>query len=156
MRNDANATPPVRKLTGIAGNPGAAGRSRHNTAPPTAPISNAAICTKEPLVTSSRAAAISARAARGRSGQRFRAILHTACATTATATSFKPCSTASVVGPSRCGAKSAKANITSAEGKVKPAHAANAPPQPARRSVPAKYGDVLLYPFQRGDLIKQA
>ena len=61
-------------------------------------------------------------------------MLHTACATTATATSFKPCKTASVVGPSSRGANSAKPNITIAEGNVKPAQAANAPAQPARRS----------------------
>ncbi len=61
-------------------------------------------------------------------------MFHIACATTATATSFSPCITAFVVGPSRCGAKSAKPNITAAEGRVKPAQAANAPLQPARRS----------------------
>ena len=68
-----------------------AGRSRHSSAPPTAPISKRQIWTKAPLTTSRSAAAKSARAARARSGQRFRAMLHTACATTATATSFKPC-----------------------------------------------------------------
>ncbi len=121
-------------LTGIAGSPGSAGSSRHSNAPPIAPISNAAIWTNEPPATSSNAAASSARAARARSGHRLRAMLQTACATTATATSFNPCSTASVVGPSRRGANSAKANITIAEGRVNPAQAASAPPQPARRN----------------------
>jgi len=81
VRNSANASPPVRRVTGIAGKSGAAGRLRHNNAPPTAPISNDAIWTNEPLITNSSAAASKARAARGRSGQRFRAMLHTAWAT---------------------------------------------------------------------------
>jgi hypothetical protein len=64
----------------------------------------------------------------------LRAMLHTAWATTATATSLSPCNTAFIAAPSRCGASSAKANMTIAEGRVKPAQAANAPLQPARRN----------------------
>ena len=66
-----------------------------------------------------------------RSGQRFRAMPQTACATTATATTFSPCSqgasaTASVVTPY------AKSTSTMADGSVNPTHAATPPRSPAR------------------------
>jgi hypothetical protein len=60
-------------------------------------------------------------------------MVHTACATTATATSFKPCASARVSGAASRGASQAKANMINADGGAKPSQAANAPAQLARR-----------------------
>ena len=70
---------------------------------------------------------------RRRSGVRVRAIPHTAWATTATATSFRPWITAWAQTPLMNPTPKANTVIKIADGKVKPAQAANAPGQPARR-----------------------
>ena len=72
--------------------------------------------------------------ARRRSGHSLCAMLQTAWATIATATSWRPCRIAVSVGPCILGASCAKAKRRTADGRVKPAQAARAPAQPARRS----------------------
>ena len=62
----------------------------------------------------------------------------TACATTATATSFSPCRKPSARGPLIAEALSAKATRTIAEGRVKPAHAASPPMRPLPRRTPSE------------------
>ena len=62
------------------------------------------------------------------------AVLLTACATTATAISFKPWIRPVPTGPPRRGASIAKASSNRTEGSVKPHHAANPPRHPARSS----------------------
>lgn len=69
---------------------------------------------------------------RRQSGQSVRAMLQTACATTTTAVSMSPCSTACIRGPGSAGIHRAKAYMASAEGRVNPTQAANAPSHPAR------------------------
>ena len=62
--------------------------------PITPPATIAPICPSAVGTASARIAAPTAIVARSRSGQRLRAMPHTACATTATATIFSPCSQA--------------------------------------------------------------
>ena len=76
-------------------------------------------------------AAANAIEARGASEARVRAIDQTAWATTATATTMRPCSHPAVVIPDPC-TRSAKTTIAMADGKVKPAQAAMPPKKPAR------------------------
>jgi hypothetical protein len=80
------------------------------------------------------ATAASAIAARARSGVRLLAMPQIACATTATATSFRPWSTPSAKGPVNAVAPSAKAKRMRADGMVKANHAAN----PAKQTVAAQ------------------
>ena len=76
-------------------------------------------------------AARSARVARARSGQSACAMLQTACTTTATVAIFKPCNQPALPAPSVAMPKANKVSA-SADGKVKPSQAANAPGRPAR------------------------
>ena len=75
------------------------------------------------------AAAIAIEARRA-SAAMVRAIVQTACATTATATTISPCSQPAADTPDPC-TSSAKATRAIADGKVKPAHAASPPGIPA-------------------------
>jgi hypothetical protein len=75
-------------------------------------------------MTSAAAAAIDART---RSGHSVRAIPATACATMATATSFKPWMRPIPIGPLNAAAPFAKTTRAIADGKVKPIQAASAP-----------------------------
>ena len=59
-----------------------------------------------------------------------------ACATTATATSFRPCRIPSASGPVKAVAPSAKAKRMRADGMVKANHAANPPSRPLPRRMP--------------------
>ncbi|CFN26153.1 Uncharacterised protein [Bordetella pertussis] len=61
-------------------------------------------------------------------------MLQTACATTATAASFSPCSAPEAARPSSCPRPSANASMNSADGRVKAIQAAAMPAQPARAS----------------------
>src|SRR6185312_10613414 len=102
---------------------------------PTA-ASNITTTCVEGLANSNRPAHDSAaRTRRGQSGQRLRAMLHTAWATTATAVSRSPCKIGSHHPRAPCGASAvasiAKAYISKADGKVNPTQAATAPRQPA-------------------------
>jgi hypothetical protein len=72
--------------------------------------------------------------ARGRSAHSDFAIPHTAWATTATATTLSPWIAPTAAGPAIAPTPSAKAISSSADGSVKPTHAASAPSQPARPS----------------------
>ena len=60
-----------------------------------------------------------------------------ACATTATATSFRPWRMPSAKGPVKAAAPSAKANRMSADGMVKANHAASPPSRPLPRNMPS-------------------
>ncbi len=60
-----------------------------------------------------------------------------ACATTATATSFRPWSTPSAKGPVNAVAPSAKAKRMIADGMVKANHAASPPSRPLPRRMPS-------------------
>ncbi|CAG2157495.1 hypothetical protein LMG19282_05471 [Cupriavidus campinensis] len=64
---------------------------------------------------------------RGASGQSERAMPHTACATTATAATFRPCSRPSGTWLPVADSPSASTISAMAEGMVKPSHAASAP-----------------------------
>jgi hypothetical protein len=59
-----------------------------------------------------------------------------ACATTATATSLRPCRKPSAIGPLNAAAPIAKANRIRAEGIVKANHAARPPKRPWPRRMP--------------------
>ena len=56
----------------------------------------------------------------------------TACATTATATSFRPLSQVALLTSPNASTPYAKASMSSADGSVKPTQAANMPSGPAR------------------------
>ena len=71
---------------------------------------------------------------RARSVHSLPAMPHTACATTATATTLSPCSTPGGSASPWRARPSAKRISAIAEGSVKPAHAASAPRYPARCS----------------------
>ncbi len=83
-------------------------------------------------------AASTASARRGQSGQSERPIVHTACATIATATTFSPRTAPDEASAPACAMPSAKRIIAIAEGAVKPTQAAIAPRQPARSQPSAK------------------
>ncbi len=70
-------------------------------------------------------------------------MFQTACATTATATIFSPCSQAPRPASAQLATPYAKAIIASADGMVKPAQAASAPLSPAR-SMPIEMPTWLL------------
>src|SRR3546814_8851424 len=70
---------------------------------------------------------IAIRVARSTPVHRLRAIPHTACATTATAAIFKPCSIPLGTASPQAEIPSAKRMSTIAEGSVKPNQAASAP-----------------------------
>ena len=99
---------------------------------PAQPIT--ASCPATPGCHSVTAQATSINTARPGVAHRLRAMPHTACATTATATTLSPCTS-----PAPSHAPLAEENpsphnaSTSAEGSVKPSHAASAPPHPPRR-----------------------
>ena len=76
-----------------------AGASRQSHAPAAAPARIAAICPIAVGAAVTMSVATTAMVARGRSGQRLRAMLHTACATTATATTCSPWSIPALSGP---------------------------------------------------------
>jgi len=97
------------------------------------PSAMAATCPIAVGASSTRMAAAVAMPARGRSGQRVLAMLHTAWATIATATSFRPCSSpAPAREAERLAAPDANTTSSAAEGSFKPAQAASPPVQPAR------------------------
>src|SRR5262249_13821198 len=116
---------------------GAATACRQKNQPPTAPTNITTICVAGLANNNSARHDTAASARRGQSGLRLRAILHTACATIATAVSTSPWRTGRNSSRSACGgsAVTATANvyINSAEGRVKPTQAARAPFQPALR-----------------------
>ncbi len=58
-----------------------------------------------------------------------------ACAMTATATSFSPCRKPCASGPVKLPATLAKANMMTAEGRVKASHAAMPPRRPLPRRI---------------------
>ncbi len=82
--------------------------------------------------TNASSAAKTASTRRGQSGHSARLIVHTACATIATATIFSPRTAPDDASAPCCAMPSAKAIIAIADGSVKPAQAASAPRQPAR------------------------
>jgi len=84
------------------------------------------------------AAATIAMAMRVRLGASERCIETTACATMATATSSRPCRARRARVPVKRVWPKANANMRSAEGKVKPSHAARPPGRPPRRRPRAK------------------
>ena len=106
----------------------AAGRRRHPTRPATTITTTCAPAVRDASAT---VAATIASETRGRSGARLRAIPHTAWATTATATTFSPCSHPASATPSDC-TPYANASIATADGNVNPSHAATPPSKPAR------------------------
>ena len=57
---------------------------------------------------------------------------HTACATTATATTLRPCTQPAAASAGWADKVWANSSSAAAEGKVKPTHAASAPQSPAR------------------------
>ncbi len=77
-------------------------------------------------------AATTASVARSRSGASERIMPRTACATTATAATLRPCSQALPAPSPTASRPSANRTRASAEGSVKAAHAASAPVYPAR------------------------
>jgi hypothetical protein len=77
-------------------------------------------------IASTRIAAATATLARSRSGTSERIMPSTACATTATAATFSPCSQPAPPPPNAC-TPYANITIATAEGSVKPVHAASAP-----------------------------
>lgn len=77
-------------------------------------------------------AASTAMVMRAVSVHRLRAMPQMACATTATATTFKPCSTPAGSAAPHADSPSANSVKASAEGSVKPAQASSAPLNPAR------------------------
>ncbi|MCY1535343.1 hypothetical protein D9M68_707440 [compost metagenome] len=83
---------------------------------------------------STNSAATMATPARNRSGHSDFAMPHTACATTATATTFSPCTAPDWARSAHCVTPAAKRMSATADGSVNPSHAASAPPQPARPS----------------------
>ena len=85
--------------------------------------------------TSTRPAQIKANVALGRSGAMLRAMPHTALATTATATTFRPCNHPPADRASRAVITSAKRIMATAEGRVNPAQASN-PPRMPRNEAP--------------------
>src|SRR5688572_31407989 len=91
-----------------------------------------AICVSALGNASAAAAAASAIGARSASHARPRAMLHTARATTATATRLSPW-IQPAAGSASWSTNSAKRTSATAEGSVKPSHAATAPTGPARR-----------------------
>jgi hypothetical protein len=70
---------------------------------------------------------------RGVSGQRWRAIPHTACAITATVTTSKPCSTPGGIPFAQRMMPGANKISAIADGRVKPVHAAKAPAETGAR-----------------------
>lgn len=90
-----------------------------------------ATCVSDPGHRRAAAAAAKARVARGGSGASVRPIVQTACATTATATTMRPCSQAACTAAPVL-TRRANAAIAAADGRVKPIQAASAPAQPAR------------------------
>ena len=72
--------------------------------------------------------------ARVRSGQSDFAMPRTACATTATAATLRPFSRPDAASPAHSLTPQAKTTSATADGRVKPAHAAKAPGHPARPS----------------------
>ena len=76
---------------------------------------------------SAASAAATARVARSRSGASERVMASTACATTATAASLRPCSQAPPRAWVIAGAARAKSTMATAEGVVNPSQAAAAP-----------------------------
>jgi len=71
--------------------------------------------------------------ARRRSGHKDWDMPHTAWATTATAMTFKPCTTPEASQPAPLSTPNANRIRARADGAVKPTQAASAPSQPARR-----------------------
>ena len=65
-------------------------------------------------------------------------MLHTACATTATATTWSPCSMPPLRGPVSAAAPRAKRTMATADGSVKPSQAASPPASPPRERPTAK------------------
>ncbi|MOA10920.1 hypothetical protein D3C78_1308300 [compost metagenome] len=110
--------------------------SSHMPASPAAPMA-ATWPSAEGMASASRAAAI-ARPARSLSGHRVLAMPQTACATTATAASFSPCTAPDWASQLHCCMPKANRMSSMADGRVKPSQAAKAPVQPARPRPSAK------------------
>ena len=86
--------------SGAAAAGGAGSSSRHQ--PSSAQLAIATICPSDDGSAKVSRAAKIASAARGRSGHRFFAMPQTACATTATAATFSPCTTPEAAMPWYC------------------------------------------------------
>jgi hypothetical protein len=100
---------------------------RNASTPTTPPNRIAATCPGAPGTASTRTAAATASVARSRSGASERIIPRTACATTATAATFKPRSHPEPPGSPSEATPLAKSMIAMADGSVKPTQAATAP-----------------------------
>ncbi len=107
--------------------------SRQSHAPAAPPARIAAIWPIAVGAAVTMSVATTAMVARGRSGQRLRAMLHTACATTATATTCSPWSIPPLSGPVSAAAPRAKSTMATADGSVKPSQAATPARGPAAR-----------------------
>ncbi len=103
----------------------------HPTRPP---ITIAPACAKGEGTASTPMVASTARVARYASGQSYRAMLHTACATTATATTFNPCKAPDPATSPNAVTPYPNKISAIADGMVKPIQAATAPGKPARES----------------------
>ena len=113
------------RVTGI-------GAGASSQRPTTAPAMMIATCENGVAQASATAAATTARARRGQSGASAPAITQTACATTATAATFRPWTQPA---PDRSvdAANSPSAVSATADGSVNPSQAATPPAIPARR-----------------------
>src|SRR5687768_5430949 len=88
------------------------------------------ICASVPGAHETTTAAAIATLALERSGHRFLPMPQSACATTATATTFNPCNQAASAPPPTVVITSANSTSATAEGKVKPSQEASAPGNP--------------------------
>src|SRR5450631_2357105 len=100
---------------------------RHSHGPSAAPAAITTNCIQALPLTIVTPAADAANNTRGASGVNVRAILRTPCATTATATSLRACTTAPPQGAVMYSLPSASTNMMSADGSVNAINAASAP-----------------------------
>src|ERR1700733_4510688 len=105
---------------------------RHHAIPANAAAVSTASCVTGPPMLISRHPATSAIAMVIPSRQNVRAMFHTACATTATATNCSPCNKECASAPRQFAVNTAQRYISSADGNVNPNQAASAPIHPAR------------------------
>ena len=127
-RNSASQNKPTRRRMEIGNGSCASACCGLNNNKPTPPaMAMTPTCPQADGTSNTRQVAAAMRVMRGTSGQRLRAIPHTACATTATATTFKPCSTPAGSASPQLARPSANRIRKIADGSVNPAHAANAP-----------------------------
>jgi hypothetical protein len=125
----ASAAAPARRptMTGSSGR-AASAPVRSSASPSNTPPAITASWVTCDGAQSAASAAATAIVARSRSGARLRVIDSTAWATTATAASRRPCNQSLPMKRLSAGAAKAKSTISSADGVVKPSHAAAMPP----------------------------